>query len=74
MAQDLDIRNIVLENLSGSSRDELEGYIQETIDLREEDALPGMGILFEVVWSNSDTSEKGTMMDKIMQSVGTTNP
>ncbi|MDD4570377.1 MAG: small acid-soluble spore protein SspI, partial [Tepidanaerobacteraceae bacterium] len=57
---------------SGSSKAEVEGYIQETIDTREEEALPGMGILFEVVWNNSDTTEKSSMMDKIMQGIETT--
>ncbi|HHV18685.1 MAG TPA: small acid-soluble spore protein SspI, partial [Thermoanaerobacterales bacterium] len=59
MGPALDIRNLVLQNLSGSNREEVEGYIQETIDTREEEALPGMGILFEVVWSRSDKTEKG---------------
>jgi len=69
MATAFDIRNLVLQNLAGSTREEVEGYIQETIDTREEEALPGMGILFEVVWSNSDTNEKDNMMDKIMQGI-----
>jgi small acid-soluble spore protein I (minor) len=68
----MDIRNLVLQNLSGSNREEVEGYIQETIDTREEEALPGMGILFEVVWNQSDPTEKGIMMDKIMQGIQTT--
>ncbi len=72
MEQALDIRNLVLMSLSGSSREEVEDYIQETIDTREEEALPGMGILFEVVWNKSDITEKGTMMDKIMQGIQTT--
>lgn len=67
----IDIRTIVLENLSGSSREEIEGYIQETIDAREEEALPGMGILFEVVWNKSDINEKDSMMSKIMQGIET---
>lgn len=69
MAPAFDIRNLVLQNLSGSTREEVEGYIQETIDSREEEALPGMGILFEVVWSKSDTNEKDSMMNKIMEGI-----
>lgn len=61
-----DIREIVLQNLSGSSDEEIRGYIQETIDTREEEALPGMGILFEVVWKKSDDTERDKMMNKIM--------
>ncbi|MGI5859996.1 MAG: small acid-soluble spore protein SspI [Tepidanaerobacteraceae bacterium] len=71
MGPALDIRNLVLQNLSGSNREEVEGYIQETIDTREEEALPGMGILFEVVWSRSDKTEKGIIMDKIMEGIQT---
>ena len=69
MSTQLDIRDIVLKNLSGSSAEEIKGYIQDTIDSKEDDALPGMGILFEVVWKKSDDSEKDTMMDKIMETI-----
>ncbi|HHX22520.1 MAG TPA: small acid-soluble spore protein SspI [Thermoanaerobacterales bacterium] len=72
METTMDIRNLVMQNLSGSTREEIEGYIQDTVDTREEEALPGMGILFEVVWKKSDTSEKNNIMDKIMQEIQTT--
>ena len=49
LEQALDIRDLVITNLSGSSREEVESYIQEAVEAREEDTLPGMGILFEVV-------------------------
>lgn len=65
----LDIRSLVMNNLSGSSSDEVKGYIQDTIDTREEAALPGMGILFEVVWKKSNEQEKGQMMNKIMEEI-----
>ena len=66
----LDIRSLVLSNLSGSSSEEVRGYIQDTVDTREDDALPGMGILFELVWKKSDEPEKDQMMSKIMEEVG----
>mgnify|MGYP000914048140 FL=1 len=69
MAPAFDIRDLVLQNLAGSTRDEVQGYIQETIDNREEEALPGMGILFEVVWSKSDSNERESMMNKIMEGI-----
>ncbi len=71
MEQALDIRDLVITNLSGSSREEVESYIQEAVEAREEDTLPGMGILFEVVWDKSDVSERETIMDKIMLAVDT---
>jgi len=69
VAPAFDIRNLVLQNLAGSTREEVKGYIQETIDNREEEALPGMGILFEVVWSKSDANERENMMNKIMEGI-----
>ncbi|SHM34452.1 small acid-soluble spore protein I (minor) [Caldanaerovirga acetigignens] len=65
----LDIRELVLKNLAGSRREEVEEYINETIQTREEQALPGMGVLFEVVWQKSNSSEKESMMDKIMAAI-----
>ena len=63
------IRELVLKNLEGSTREEVEEYINETIQTREEQALPGMGVLFEVVWQKSNSSEKESMMDKIMAAI-----
>lgn len=63
------IRELVLKNLEGSTREEVEEYINETIQTREEQALPGMGVLFEVVWQKSNSSERESMMDKIMAAI-----
>lgn len=65
----MDLRSLVWKNLEGSSREEIQGYINETIETREEEALPGMGILFETVWQKSSDSERNSMMDKIMETV-----
>lgn len=64
-----DIRNLVMKNLAGSTREEVEGYIRETIEEKEDDALPGMGVLFEVVWKKSTDEEKKSIMDKIMSEI-----
>jgi len=69
LSTQLDIRDIVLKNLSGSSAEEIKGYIQDTIDNKEDDALPGMGILFEVIWRKSVDAERDTMLNKIMESI-----
>ncbi|KYO69168.1 small acid-soluble spore protein SspI [Thermovenabulum gondwanense] len=64
-----DIRDLVMKNLAGSTKEEVEGYIKETIEEKEDDALPGMGVLFEVVWKKSTEDEKNKMMDKIMSEI-----
>lgn len=65
----IDLRSIILDNLKGSEAEEIRGYIQETIDMREEEALPGMGILFELVWKNSSEAEKSSMLEKIVKAL-----
>lgn len=65
----IDLRSIILNNLEGSKAEEIRGYIQDTIDMREEDALPGMGILFEVVWRKSSETEKSNMLNKIVETL-----
>ncbi|ADL08228.1 small acid-soluble spore protein SspI [Thermosediminibacter oceani] len=67
-----DIRELVIKNLEGSTREEVEGYINETIQTKEEQALPGMGVLFEVVWQKSNQNERNSMMDKIMAAINRT--
>lgn len=65
----IDLRSIILDNLKGSKAEEIQEYIQETIDMREEEALPGMGILFELVWKNSSEAEKSSMLEKIVKAL-----
>lgn len=67
-----DIRDLVLKNLAGSTREEVEEYINETIQTKEEHALPGMGVLFEVIWQKSNDDERNSMMDKIMTTINRT--
>lgn len=69
---EFDIRDLVLKNLAGSTREEVEEYINETIQTKEEQALPGMGVLFEVVWQKSSGNERDSMMDKIMEAINRT--
>lgn len=65
----MDIRQAVLKNLEGSTKEEIRGYIQDTVDTREEQALPGMGILLEAAWKKADDKDKDIIMDMIMKGI-----
>jgi len=65
----IDIRSLVMKNLSGSSSEDMLDYVQDAVDSREEATLPGMGILFELVWKKSDEQEKDQMIGKIIEEV-----
>ena len=55
---DLDIRKAVVNNLNNASHDDVETTIKNAIELSEEKTLPGLGVLFEILWKNSSEQWK----------------
>lgn len=47
---DLNLRNAVIANVTGNNQDQLEHTIVDAIQSGEEKMLPGLGVLFEVLW------------------------
>lgn len=62
---DIDIRQAVLLNISESTQEQLEETITDAIDQREEKTLPGLGVLFELIWEHSGEMEKQEMIDAL---------
>jgi len=58
----LNLRNAVIHNVSGNSQAELEDTIVDAIQNGAEKMLPGLGVLFEVIWKNSSEEEKKEML------------
>ncbi len=58
----LNLRNAIIHNVSGNSQDELRETIVDAIQSGEEKMLPGLGVLFEVIWQNSTDAEKKEML------------
>ncbi|KZZ85922.1 MULTISPECIES: small acid-soluble spore protein SspI [Bacillaceae] len=61
----LNLRNAVLHNVTGNSQDELEHTIVDAIQSGEEKMLPGLGVLFEVIWQHADNTEKQEMLETL---------
>ncbi|MCK6257997.1 small acid-soluble spore protein SspI [Fictibacillus sp. KIGAM418] len=59
---DIDIRKAVLANVSGNNKEQLESTIVDAIQSGEEKMLPGLGVLFEVIWKESDNQKKEEML------------
>ena len=55
---DLDIRKAAVNNLNNASHDDVETTIKNAIELSEEKTLPGLGVLFEILWKNSSEQWK----------------
>ncbi len=58
----LNLRNAIIHNVSGNTQDQLEDTIVDAIQSGEEKMLPGLGVLFEVIWKNSSEEEKTEML------------
>ncbi|MGG7619661.1 small acid-soluble spore protein SspI [Robertmurraya sp. GLU-23] len=61
----LNLRNAVIHNVSGNTQDELRDTIVDAIQNGEEKMLPGLGVLFEVIWKNASDQEKSEMLQTL---------
>lgn len=58
----LNLRNAIIHNVTGNSQEQLQDTIVDAIQNGEEKMLPGLGVLFEVIWQNASESEKAEML------------
>lgn len=67
--QNIDIRKYIIENFKNDNEEKIRDSIETTIKFKDEDALIGLGVLFEILWNNSDENEKKTNLTKISTSI-----
>ncbi len=61
----LNLRNAIIHNVTGNTQDQLQDTIVDAISNGEEKMLPGLGVLFEVIWQNSSNEEKQEMLQAL---------
>ncbi len=66
---DLNLRKAILHNIKENSKDQLETTIVDAIQDGEEKLLPGLGVLFELIWKQSDENEKIEMLEALEKGV-----
>ena len=54
----ISIREHIKKNFKDSSIQELEDSIKESISSKDEVVLPGLGVLFEILWKNYDNTDE----------------
>jgi small, acid-soluble spore protein I len=62
-----DLRNAIIQNVSGNTKSELRETIIDAIQVGEEKMLPGLGVLFEIIWKHSDPKEQQQMLDALKE-------
>jgi len=66
---DLDLRRAILANIATNSQDDFKATIIDAIETGEENVLPGLGYLFELIWKQSDDHHKLTMLQSLEEGV-----
>ena len=61
----LNLRNAIIQNVTGNTQDQLQDTIVDAISNGEEKMLPGLGVLFEVIWQNSSNEDKQEMVQAL---------
>lgn len=59
----ISIRDYIKNNFKNSTYDEINDSINDSIESNDEVVLPGLGVLFEIVWKNSDDNNKKYIVD-----------
>ena len=58
----LDIRKHIINNFKDAKVDEIKASIISSIQEKEEVTLPGLGVFFEILWSNSNEDDQNLIL------------
>ncbi|QHW33155.1 small acid-soluble spore protein SspI [Paenibacillus rhizovicinus] len=58
----LDLRQAIVRRVQNKSGEELTDVIESSIGA-DERALPGLGVLFEMIWQDSESPERNRMVE-----------
>lgn len=65
----LNLRKAILNNISTNDQAQLEATIVDAIQNGEEKMLPGLGVLFELIWQQADEEMKQEMIKSLEDGV-----
>lgn len=66
---DLNIRKAILTNIAENDQSQLEATITDAIQNGEEKMLPGLGVLFELIWEQSADQDKNEMLEALEEGI-----
>lgn len=66
---DINVREYIINNFKDNSIDEIKNSINASILSKDEDPLIGLGVLFEVMWNNSNDSLKNNILNNIRKGI-----
>ena len=67
--ENIDIRKYIIDNFKDDNEEKIRDSIETTIKFKDEDALIGLGVLFELLWEHSDEEDKTKYLKIITDSI-----
>ena len=62
---DIKIRDYIINNFKDDEVSTIKNAIEESIKEGDEVTLPGMGVFFEIIWQDSNDSEKEKILETL---------
>lgn len=59
----ISIKNHIMNNFKGASKNDIKESIISSFNDKDEITLPGLGVFFGIVWSNSSQEEQNRILD-----------
>lgn len=63
--ENISIRKAVIHNIHEMNQQELSDMVIDSIEQQEEKLLPGMGVVFEIIWQNSSADFRQQMIQTL---------
>lgn len=65
----INLRQAVKNNLKDLTDKNIYQTIEESTSIDEDKVLPGLGVIFEVIWNSSDNKFKNQMVSKFVNNL-----
>ena len=63
--KDIDVRSYIINNFKEDTIEDIEKSIISSIESKSDDPLIGLGVLFEIMWNNSNNDLKSSILKNI---------
>ena len=67
--ENIDIRQYIIDNFKDDNEEKIRDSIETTIKFKDEDALIGLGVLFELLWNGMNDEERDKCITIIRDSI-----
>ena len=61
--QNISIRDYVISNFKDSNKEDFQKAIEQSVSSKDEEALPGMGVFFDILWEHCDQNIKENILN-----------